>query len=878
VVIHRSALYKTLYLLLFSFLGVNSVIAQLPLPLDKQVSFTSENKKVSEILKIIYNQTKINFNYKSGILPKQPLTIFTAENEKLSDVLLRLLKPYNIEYKYFGGNSIVLKPIKNISNHQFTISGYVFDKSTGEKLIGASIYCNKNKRGTHTNDYGFFTISLPEDSIDLEIRFVGYTKFKEQGLNKGNSFRIFNLLPKTNLKEIEINDERQAKSEQRPNGFYLNLKAIKDIPTFMGEPDVIRAVQMLPGVQGAGESAGGINVRGGGTDQNLVLLDGVPVYNIVHVFGLFSIINPGSVNSVEIIKGGFSAKHNGRLASIFDIRLKDGNNQKLAANISLGMLLSSITLEGPLIKNKSSFIISYRRTYFDLFTQPIQYFSNRKDLNNYSGWYYFYDLNSKINYKLGNRDKLSLNFFTGSDRGRITETQNFTDMSEILQKRNHNKNLRWFTLMSSLRWDHILNDKIFMVTTAGITRYSTKFEDQLFWETKPNPEIKTSSLNYKQTSGNSDIFLKTIFEIKAYKKHDITVGADLIYHQFNTGTLNYNTVENTTEKDTSIGDRNIFSHEQVLFAEDKWQVSKKLQLNLGLSFNSITVKQNNYQLLQPRISGNYQFSKAFYTNISYSRMQQNLQILPNNSVGLPIDIWIPVTDYLKPQISDQITAGMGYYFKKHYKLSIETYYKAMQNLVELKEGSFFVFGGYEWDKSFYTGKGNAKGIEIMLEKQVGKMRGWISYTLSKSDRNFAGINQGKSFPFKYDRRHQITAFLKMNLNKTWNFSLSWIFTSGSPVTIPTSVYTLNNKSYYEFTERNNIRMSNYHRMDLSFTKTILLQKSKRTWNIGAYNLYSHVNPMFISSSYIVTNSSTRLKFYEVGLIPLIPFVSYEISF
>lgn len=852
--------------------------AQVSIPLDKQISFTVENKKVSEILKIIHNQTKINFNYKSGTLPKQVIPVFTADNEKLSEILLRLLQPYSIEYKYFGGNSIVLKPIKNISKHLYTISGYVFDKSTGEKLIGASIYCNKNKRGTYTNDYGFFSLSLPQDSIDLEIRFVGYYKFSERSFNKGNSFRVINLAPKTNLKEIEINEERQAKSEQRPNGFYLNLKAIKDIPTFMGEPDVMRAVQMLPGVQGAGESAGGLNVRGGGTDQNLVLLDGVPVYNIVHVFGLFSIINPGSVNSVEIIKGGFSAKHNGRLASIFDIRLKDGNNQKLAANISLGMLLSSITLEGPLIKNRSSFIISYRRTYFDLFTQPVQFFSNRKDLNNYSGWYYFYDLNSKVNYKLGNRNKLSLNFFTGSDRGRITEYQNFADQSEILQVRNHNKNLVWFTLMSSLRWDHILNDKIFVSTTAGLTRYSTKFEDQLFWETKPNPEVKTSSLNYKQTSGNSDLFLKTIFDIKSIKTHDITAGIDLIYHQFNTGTLNYNTIENTIEKDTSIGDRNIFSHEEVIFAEDKWQVSKKLLLNLGLSFNSITVKQNTYRLLQPRLSGNYNFSKELYLNVSYSRMQQNLQILPNNSVGLPVDIWIPVTDYLKPQISDQVTAGVGYFFKKQYKLSVETYFKAMQNLVELKEGSFFVFGGYEWDKSFYTGKGNAKGLEIMLEKQSGKLRGWLSYTLSKADRKFEGINQGRSFPFKYDRRHQVTAFVKMNLSKTWNFSLSWIFTSGSPVTIPTSVYTINNKSYYEFTDRNNIRMSNYHRMDLSFTKTILLKRSKRTWNVGAYNIYSHVNPMFISSSYIVTNSSSRLKFYEVGLIPLIPFVSYEISF
>lgn len=861
-----------------SLLKVQFAHAQLPMPLDKQVTFSANNKKVSEILKIIHSQTKVNFNYRSGILPKQSIPSFNAENEKMSDVLLRLLKPYDIEYKYFGGNSIVLKPIKNVSKHLYTISGYVFDKTSGEKLIGASIFCNKNRKGTHTNDYGFFTLSLPEDSIDLEVRFVGYNKFREKGFNKSNTFRIVNLTPKTNLREIEIHDERQAKSEQRPNGFYLNLKAIKDIPTFMGEPDVIRAVQMLPGVQGAGESAGGLNVRGGGTDQNLVLLDGVPVYNIVHVFGLFSIINPGSVNSVEIIKGGFSAKHNGRLSSIFDIRLKDGNNQKLAGSISVGMLLSSITLEGPLIKNKSSFIISYRRTYFDLFYKPIQFLSNRKELNNYSGWYYFYDLNSKFNYKIGNRDKLSLNFFTGSDRGRITEKQNFTDPAEILQTRNHNKNLHWFTMMSSLRWDHILNDKVFMVTTTGFTQYSTKFEDQLSWETKPNPEVNTSALNYKQTSGNSDFFLKTIFDIKSIKKHDLTAGADLIYHQFNTGTLNYNTLENTKERDTSIGDRNIFSHEEVIFLEDKWQATKKLNLNIGLSFNSITVKQNRYQLLQPRLSGNYSFSKAFYINATYSRMQQNLQILPNNSVGLPIDIWIPVTDYLKPQISDQVTASIGYYFKKHYKLSFETYYKAMQNLVELKEGSFFVFGGYEWDKSFYTGKGTAQGIEIMLEKQTGKLRGWLSYTLSKSEREFAGINNGKPFPFKYDRRHQITAFVKMNLSKTWNFSMSWIFTSGSPVTIPTSVYTLNDKIYYQFTERNNIRMSNYHRMDLSFTKTILLQKSKRTWNIGAYNIYSHVNPMFISSSYIVTNSSSRLKFFEVGLLPLIPFVSYEISF
>ena len=844
-------------------------------PLDKVISVSLTNKNLKEILKTLKNKAGVTFNYKSAILPKEELKLFEANNEKLSEILIRLLKPYNIEFKYFGGNSIILKPLKIRSNLSYTISGYVFDKNNGEKLIGATVFCRYNKRGTATNDYGFFTLTLPEDSLHLEIRYVGYKNYKEQTINKANSFKIISLEPRVDLKEIEIRDEGISKSEQKPNGFYFNLRGIKDIPSFMGETDILRAMQMVPGVQGAVESVGGINVRGGGTDQNLVLVDGVPVYNIVHVFGLFSIINPGAVNSVEIIKGGFSAKYNGRLSSILDIKLKDGNNQKISGKVNIGMLLSSATIEGPLLKNKSSFLVSFRRTYFDAFYQPIQYFSNRKNVNDYSGWYYFYDVNAKVNFKIGNRDKISVNYFSGVDRGRITEKQTFSDTVKF----NHVKNLKWSTMMSSARWDHILTDKVFMVTTIGITEYSTQFEDELNWETTIKPKVNLSSLDYTQTSGNRDLFVKSIFDINKIENHQIKTGADLIYHHYNTGTLNYKAKDANTDQDTSIGDKQIYSDEEVVYLEDNWKPNRRLNLNFGLSFNSINVKKTRYHLLQPRISGNYAFTNNFYINTSFTRMQQNLQILPNNSIGLPIDIWIPVTDYLKPQISDQFTFGIGYYFKNKYKLSVEGYYKSMKNLVELKEGAFFVFGGYDWDKSFYTGKGLARGIEVMLEKQTGKVKGWVGYSLSKSDRQFQSINNGHAFPFKYDRRHQISVLLKFpTTKKHWNFSVSWLFSSGSPVTVPTSVYTINNKTYYEFTQRNNIRMSNYHRMDLAFTKTIVFNKNTRVWNIGAYNLYSHVNPLFISTSFLVSNTSSKLKFYEVGLLPLIPFISYEISF
>ncbi|MFM9944209.1 MAG: TonB-dependent receptor [Bacteroidia bacterium] len=879
MVIRLSAKNNRFYILLLVLLKTGALFCQNANPLDKIITISLTHKTVPEILKVLKNKAGVTFNYKSAILPKEELKSFEAINEKLSDILIRLLKPYYIEFKYFGGNTIVLKPAKYRSNINYTLSGYVFDKTNGEKLIGATVFCKYNKRGTVTNDYGFFTLTLPEDSLSLEIRYVGFINYKEKSINKANSFKIINLEPRPDLKEIEIREEGVSKSEHRPNSFYFNLKAIKDIPSFLGEPDVLRAIQMIPGVQGAGESAGGLNVRGGGTDQNLVLIDGVPVYNIVHVFGLFSIINPGAVNSVELIKGGFSAKHNGRLSSIVDIKLKDGNNQKISGKINIGMLLSSATIEGPLIKNKASFLVSFRRTYFVAFYKPIQYFSSRKALNNYSGWYYFYDLNAKLNFKIGNRDKLSANYFMGTDRGKITEKQIFTDSIESLQKRDHLKQLRWFTLMSSMRWDHILTDKIFMVTTAGITEYSTSFEDELTWETKPNPQIKTTNLNYKQTSGNRDLFIKTLFEINKFKNHRVTAGADFIYHRFNTGTLNYTTTLDDVDIDTTIGDKQIYSDEEVIFIEDNWKPVKRLSLNIGASFNSINVKNTRYFLLQPRFTGNYAFTKNLYINGSYSRMQQNLQILPNNSIGLPIDIWIPVTDYLKPQISDQYTFGAGYYFKTKFKFSIEGYYKSMQNLVELKEGALFLFGGYDWDKSFYIGDGIAKGLEVMIEKQTGKIKGWIGYCLAKSERKFADINNGKAFPYKYDRRHQVSVFIKFPTSKKhWDVSLSWLYTTGSPVTVPTSIYSMNGKTYYEFTQRNNLRMSNYHRMDISFTKTIKFKRNTRVWNIGAYNVYSHLNPLFISTSFLGENTVNKLKFYEVGLLPLIPFISYEISF
>ncbi len=846
-------------------------------PLDAKLSLVLKQKKVVEILQLLSTQTGLSYNYKSDIIPIDVLVDFEASDEKLSDILYRLLSPYHIEYKYFGGRSIILKKIK--PHQSYTLSGYVYDKSSGEKLIGATVFCRYNKRGVVTNDYGFFTLTLPVDTIYLEVSYIGYVRHKEKSFNHSNAFKIIKLEPMPDLTEVEIRNESISKSENRPNGHYFNLKAIKEIPSLLGETDILRAIQMVSGVQSSGKTIGGFNVRGGGTDQNLVLIDGVPVYNMVHAFGLFSIISPGVVNSVELIKGGFSAKYNGRLSSILDIKLKDGNNQKLSGKLNIGMLLSSGTIQGPLIKNKASFLVAFRRTYFDLLTAPYQQLSQRKTSNTYLGQYYFYDINAKVNYSYGLRNKIFLNFFMGADRGRIIETQSYSDTNEILAKRQYTKDIKWFTAMSSLRWDFIVTDKIFMSSSAGITKYSTSFEDKLNWETKPKPQYKISSIAYNQSSGNSDLFLKTCFEFNKFKTHKITAGADFIYHQFNTGTLKYHAHEDSITMDTTIGEKFIYSDEEVLYIEDTWKPNKKITLNVGLSFNSIDVKNRRYNLVQPRFSGHYAISKNIYIGGSFTRMQQNLQILPNNSIGLPIDIWLPVTDKLKPQNSDQVSLNTGIYIKKHFKLSVEGYYKTMKNIVELKEGAFFIFGGYEWDKSFYIGNGQAKGLEFTLEKHTGKIRGWIGYALSKSDRQFDAINQGIVFPYKYDRRHQLSLIVKFPKTKNnWNISSSWVFSTGSPVTVPTSVYTLNGKTYYEFTQRNNIRMSNYHRMDVSFTKTIKHENTNREWNLGIYNLYSHVNPLFISTNFLVSSSSAKLKFYEVGLLPLIPFISYEISF
>ncbi len=870
-------LYFRWLLFVLIFVKTGFGYSQSVTPLDTKLTITVSQKKVIEILHLLTTQSGLSYNYKSNILPTDILLDFEASNEKLSDILYRLLTPYHIEFKYFGGRSILLKKIK--SNQSYTLSGYIFDKTNGEKLIGATVFCRYNKIGTLTNDYGFFTLTLPADSLYLEVSYIGYVKFKEMGFNRTNAFKIIQLVPMPDLTEVEIRNESISKSENRPNGYYFNLKAIKEIPSLLGETDILRAIQMVPGVQSSGENIGGFNVRGGGTDQNLVLIDGVPVYNIVHAFGLFSIINPGVVNSIELIKGGFSAKYNGRLSSILDIKLKDGNNQKISGKLNIGMLLSSGTIQGPFLKNKATFLVSFRRTYFDLLTVPYKKISNRITSNTYVGQYYFYDINAKVNYKVGLRNKISLNYFTGVDRGRITEKQTFTDTSEILEKRQYLKDLRWSTMMSSAKWDYNVTDKVFMSTSAGITQYSTSFEDELTWETKPKPEYKISSIEYTQSSGNSDLFLKSCFEINKFKNHKITTGVEFIYHRFNTGTLTYHTREGNQTMDTSIGQKQIFSDEEVLYIEDTWKPNKHITFNLGVSLNSINVKTTRYTLIQPRFNGQYALSKNIYFGGSFTRMQQNMQILPNNSIGLPIDIWLPVTDELKPQNSDQVSLNAAFYIKKHFKLSIEGYYKTMKNLVELKEGAFFVFGGYEWDKSFYIGNGNAKGIEFMLEKHTGKIKGWIGYALSKSVRQFDEINQGNSFPFKYDRRHQLSLFVKFPKTKrNWNISSSWVFSSGSPVTVPTSVYTLNGKTYYELTQRNNIRMSNYHRMDVSFTKTIKYERSTREWNIGIYNIYSHVNPLFISTNFLVNSSSAKLTFYEVGLLPLIPFISYEISF
>jgi hypothetical protein len=789
------------------------------------------------------------------------------------------------------------KPSQAQSAQKFTISGFVSDASSGERLIGASVIDKRSGNGTVTNTYGFFSLTLPKDSVLLLASYIGYQPTGQRFLLNANLSLNLNLEPSAILKEVEIVGEKYERIENRTqmSRIDVSIQQIKNVPALLGETDVLKVLQLLPGVSGGGEGQSGIYVRGGGPDQNLILLDGVPVYNASHLFGFFSVFNADAIKDVTLTKGGFPARYGGRLSSVIEINMKEGNENEFHGEGSIGIIASKLTVEGPIKKGKSSFIISGRRTYIDLLARPLIKAAFRADGSEGVAGYYFYDFNTKVNYRFSDKDRLYLSFYTGRDKFylNLTEKDNsiYSDYNFTI-----NTGLGWGNLTTAARWNHVLSPKLFMNTTLTYSRYDFNTragaEEK---ETYKNGAPPYNSLyDLKYLSGINDIAGKLDFDFAPNPDHLIKYGANAILHKFNPGEFKTRIKDSDSQTDESVtlGQPKIDAVEFAAYAEDDWKITERLRTNYGLHFSGFNTKNKTYVSLQPRFNMRYLFDKGWALKGSFSTMRQYIHLLTNETIGLPTDLWLPTTKIVKPQDSWQAALGVAKTLGKDYELSLETYYKEMKNVIAFREGaSLFQFS--DWQGRVAQGDGTAYGTEVFLQKKTGRLSGWIGYTLSWAWRKFDDLNEGNRFPYKYDRRHDFEIVASYKINKRVKVAATWVYSSGNATTLGDSRYLKptdynNQYGYYvsqttHISKRNDFRLNPYHRLDIGVDFTKQKKRHERTWSFGAYNAYSRNNPFFIylseDGSYDAQGNYTKkAQLKQASLFPIIPYFNYSFKF
>lgn len=790
------------------------------------------------------------------------------------------------------------------AQNRATVSGYVRDAASGEALIGATVVDVLSKKGTVTNTYGYYSITLPAgDSVRLLITYIGY---KPQGYGLILTENVLQNVPLTEnatLQEVEVVAERYERIEERAQMSRIDIpiEQIKNVPALLGEKDVLKALQLLPGVSGGGEGQSGIYVRGGGPDQNLILLDGVPVYNASHLFGFFSVFNTDAIRDVSLVKGGFPARYGGRLSSVIEINMKEGNDQEFHGEGSIGLVASKLTLEGPIKKGRSSFMVSGRRTYIDILARPIIKAALKADGTDGVLGYFFDDVNAKVNYRLSDKDRLYLSFYTGTDKfySRIKEDYSYGNNNSIQSEDEFDAGFGWGNSTSALRWNHVFSPRLFANSTLTYSQYRfrTKVEYNSF-EREGGQTTQEDINNVDYRSGINDWAAKVDFDFMPNPAHYVRFGGGAILHTFKPGQFRSRIYSaevgnDTTDTRSDYIEPNVRAAELSLYAEDDWKATDRLRLNFGLHFSGFVPGGKSYFSLQPRFNARYLFDRGWSAKASFSTMRQFIHLLTNETIGLPTDLWLPSTNRIRPQDAWQVAIGAAKTLGKDYEFSAEFYYKEMDNVIAFREGSsVFQFQG--WENRVAQGDGTAYGAEFFVQKKRGRFSGWVGYTLSWAWRQFDDLNFARRFPYKYDRRHDFEVTGNYRFTKRFALSATWVYSTGNAVTLGNSRYLgpapsdgYFSRYLYENThtpERNNFRFAATHRLDVGVEFTKKKRRYERTWAFGAYNAYSRKNPfyLFLDSERQYDPSTGNYEsnpvLKQAALFPIIPYFNWSFKF
>ena len=783
------------------------------------------------------------------------------------------------------------------SQERITISGFVKEQGSEELLTGVNVYIPGTSANAVTNNYGFYSLTIASaDSVNISYSLVGYEKTDRRILaNKNVELNIF-LPSARQLKEVVISAKKQEDYVSRSaqmSTVGIPIEQIKKMPALFGEKDVLKGLQLMPGVQKGTEGQTGLYVRGGGPDQNLIILDDAVVYNASHLFGFFSVFNSDAIKNVELTKGGFPARYGGRLSSVVEMNMKEGSKDKLHGEGGIGLIASRLTLEGPLSKGKSSFIVSGRRTYIDILAAPFIKLSQRKNGTAFKPGYYFYDLNAKINYDLGPKDKIYLSGYLGRDKFYVKEKLSDFQM---------NAGIEWGNATATMRWNHIMNRKLFANTSFIFTNFYFNTNSHYKEITRTDQIESESGVNY--TSSIKDLSIKSDFDYYPVAAHAIKFGVQATLHKSTPSTTSI--ISSFNDEQSKSDDKPVHSLEGGVYVEDTWQALDALKMNAGFRLSYFQVGEKTYIQPEPRFSAALRLAPDLSAKVSYAKMNQYVHLLSNTGLGLPTDLWVTSTNRIKPQQSSQYAFGFAKDLEKPaLTFTLEGFYKNMNDILGYKEGATFIGITGEnaidvkWEDNVTSGKGWSYGAEFLAQKKSGRLSGWIGYTLSWIYWQFPELNAGEAFYPRYDRRHDLSIVGIYELSKRITLSATWVYGTGNALTVPASTYNvmdtyffsqftpsetllnrnINGSSISQFDTKNGFRAEAFHRMDVSVQFRKKKKRYERTWEVSLYNAYNRKNPFFYDLSQDVTPEGTmERKLKKYSLFPVLPSISYNFKF
>ncbi|CAL1516403.1 TonB-dependent receptor [Chitinophaga sp. MM2321] len=853
-----------------------------------RVTVVVKDQPLQVVCELLEKEYGIHFSYSRELVNLSRKVTVTVYHQRLKSVLEELFVPDEIRYTRVG-DQLVLQPAIRTTR---TISGYVQDAFSGEKLPGATIWSPALKQGTTTNQFGYFSITTIKDTNSLAVSYIGYDTYLQPVTHRGDQLLTVALLPVASLKEVVVTaiDRNKLQDQTQMSKMSIPQSVVQSMPKLLGEADLMRTLHSIPGVGGGMDGAGGLHVRGGSPDQNLILLDGTPVFNFSHFFGVYSLLNADVVKSTELYKGAFPARFGGRLSSVVDITMKDGDMKNYHGDVGVGMISARFNLEGPIVKDKTSFIISGRRSYPDLIYNILR---SENDFGRDGAFNaFFYDVHAKINHIFSPKDRIYLSLYKGEDNLLVKQVPDNTDVpADPTKIRTESVRFRlgWGNTIGALRWNHIYGPQLFSNASLNYSEYAFLTEYGFKYSLPASRESSDQYGTYSSRMKNASA--KIDFDYRPDPRHSIRFGTAVTGHYFKPGMTDFEDKSSGIPPlDTTYRALKTQGLEFILYAEDDWQLRTGLYVNLGVHASAFLVNGRLYQSVQPRLGFRYMLPRNWALKGAYTHMTQYIHLLSNNGISLPMDIWVPSTQRVAPMFSRQLATGLAKTSNNgSYEFSMEGYFKSMFNMIEYTSDRGFVNQDLvNWDEKVVVGKGWSYGGEVMIRKQKGKTTGWIGYTLAWSTRRFPGINNNQTFPYKYDHRHDIELVLTQQLGKHWELSGSWHYTTGAPLTLPVSSYegttgaspwdpgSGSHEVVDRYDYRYNYRTENIHRLDVGITYSKQKKYWRKSWNLSVYNVYNQQNPFF----YYMKKDEVEKQRYlaKVTVLPILPSVTYSIRF